>query len=55
MGFQNGNDNGQMQANADKNSKSAQCTSNISKQAQNTSKCQYERLGKTGALTSGKD
>ena len=48
MGFQNGNDNGQMQANADKNSSSAQRTSNVSRLAKNTTHCQYGRLGKTG-------
>lgn len=47
MGFQNGNDNGQMQSNADKNVKSAQRTSTTSKLSNDTTKCQYERLSKS--------
>ncbi len=48
MGFQNGNDNGQMQANADKNTASSQRTKNTARLAQDTSKCQYERLNGSG-------
>ncbi len=47
MGYQKMNDNGQMQANADKNVSAAQRTSNVSRLAQDTSKCQYERLSNT--------
>lgn len=56
MGYQNGNDNGQMQANVDKNSASTGRTKNTARLAQNTSKCQYERLTDGGlpVVPSGK-
>lgn len=47
MGYQNGNDNGQMQANTDKNNKSIGRTSNVSRLAEDTTKCQYGRLSNT--------
>lgn len=53
MGFQNGNDNGQMQSNVDKNSKASQRTSKISELCESTSKCQYERLSQTGPTDQG--
>lgn len=48
MGFQNGNDNSQSPANQSANASAAQRTSVVSRLAQDTTKCQYERLSKTG-------
>ena len=51
--YQNMNDNGQMQANVDKNAKSTGRTSKTSELCNSTSKCQYERLSKTGPTDQG--
>jgi hypothetical protein len=48
MGFQNGNDNSQEDFNIKRDASSRQRTSVTSKLSQDTSKCQYERLSKTG-------
>lgn len=44
MGYQNGNDNGQMQGNVDKNSASTHRTSKTEELCNSTSKAQYKRL-----------
>lgn len=48
MGYQNMNDNGQMQANVDRNAKSSQRLSNTARLAQDTTHAQYKRLTDSG-------
>ena len=51
MGFQGKCRTEEMDNNASKRSASAQRTSKVSELSNSTSKCQYERLSKTGKLT----
>lgn len=48
MGYQNGNDNSGWEHNRKADASSRQRTSTTSKEAQNTTKCQYKRLSQTG-------
>lgn len=48
MGYQNGNDNTGIDSNRSNNANSVGRTSKVSELAENTSKCQYERLTNSG-------
>jgi hypothetical protein len=55
MGYQNGNDNSAFEKNLGQQKSAQQRTSTVKKVEDSSSKCQYERLSKTGPLSSGKD
>lgn len=54
MGNQNGNDNSAFEKNSKAQAGAQQRTSMTTKLSNDTSKCQYERLSKTGPLSGGK-